>query len=99
MSLAYLWHRYVTEVPHENRASRGVDEVDGRVPRHAGTLMSTSALAPSGELEGATGGLDRISGGIARGTARTDRPSDGARRASFMLGLVARPEGFEPPTY
>jgi hypothetical protein len=35
---------------------------------------------------------------IARGIARLDGPS-GERRSPIVLGSLARPEGFEPPTY
>ncbi len=33
------------------------------------------------------------------GTTPIERPSGIARRAYFVRGMMARPEGFEPPTY
>jgi hypothetical protein len=44
-------------------------------------------------------GQFRLTGRTARRTPQIERPSGTARRASFVLRLVARPEGFEPPTY
>ena len=64
----------------------------------AGSGHLRAAAGKGRDSRSSSGGRVRLTG-VQPGYSTQSKGPPGDRRACFVRGMVARPEGFEPPTY